>query len=74
VWGGASKTLVAVDFLFVGGDTLGRVSTFINADTTMALASLKKLSQCDVAKVNGYHSGLFRNLPNARIAEITFYI
>jgi glyoxylase-like metal-dependent hydrolase (beta-lactamase superfamily II) len=65
-----SKTLIAGDALFVEGGNLGPAPSFINADTPLALASLKKLAACDIANVIAYHGGLFRNDPNRRIAEI----
>jgi glyoxylase-like metal-dependent hydrolase (beta-lactamase superfamily II) len=65
-----SKTLIAGDALFVDGDSLGPAPAFINADIPLALSSLKKLAQCDVASVIAYHGGLFQNSPNTRIAEI----
>ncbi len=67
----ASKTLIAGDSLFVDGDTLTPAPAFINADATLAISSLKKLTQFDVARVIAYHGGLFQASPNARITEIT---
>jgi glyoxylase-like metal-dependent hydrolase (beta-lactamase superfamily II) len=65
-----SKTLIAGDALFVDGNNLGPAPAFINADIPLALSSLKKLVQCDVASVIAYHGGLFQKSPNTRIAEI----
>lgn len=66
-----SKTLVAGDALFVEGGNLVPAPAFINADTSMALASLKKLTRCDISNVIAYHGGLFQNNPNRRLAEIS---
>jgi glyoxylase-like metal-dependent hydrolase (beta-lactamase superfamily II) len=66
----ASKTLIAGDALFVEGGCLSSAPAFINADTPLAMASLKKLALCDAEHVIAYHGGLFRNSPNMRIAEI----
>ncbi len=66
----ASKTLIAGDSLFVEAGKLAPAPAFINADTPLALRSLRKLTSHDVANVIAYHGGLFQNSPNARIAEI----
>jgi glyoxylase-like metal-dependent hydrolase (beta-lactamase superfamily II) len=66
----ASRTLIAGDSLFVEEGKLASAPAFINADAPLALQSLKKLARCDVACVIAYHSGLFRDSPNERIAEI----
>jgi glyoxylase-like metal-dependent hydrolase (beta-lactamase superfamily II) len=66
----ASRILIAGDSLFVEEGKLSPAPAFINADTSLALQSLKKLTRCDVAGVIAYHGGLFRDAPNARIAEI----
>jgi glyoxylase-like metal-dependent hydrolase (beta-lactamase superfamily II) len=65
-----SKTLIAGDALFVDGGKLGPAPPFINADTGMAMASIKKLSDHDIANVIAYHGGLFRDDPNRRLKEI----
>jgi glyoxylase-like metal-dependent hydrolase (beta-lactamase superfamily II) len=65
-----TKTLIAGDALFVEKENLVPAPPFINADTPMALASLKKLSRCDIANVIAYHGGLFQNNPNGRLAQI----
>ncbi len=67
----ASKTLIAGDALFVEGGSLVPAPPFINADTPMALASIKKFTHCDIANVIAYHGGLFQDDPNRRLAEIT---
>jgi hypothetical protein len=55
----------------VDGGKLGPAPAFINADTPLALQSLKKLARCDVASVIAYHGGLFQDNLNARLAEIS---
>jgi glyoxylase-like metal-dependent hydrolase (beta-lactamase superfamily II) len=67
----ASKTLIAGDALFVEGGKLAPAPPFINADTPMALASLKKLTRYDIANIICYHGGLFRDDCNRRLAELT---
>lgn len=66
-----SKTLVAGDLLFVEKGKLLPAPSFINADTSMAMASIQKLSAYDIANVIAYHGGLFRDNPNQRLKEIT---
>ncbi len=66
----ATKTLVAGDALFVEEGKLCPAPPFINADTGMAYASLKKLSFFDLDNVIAYHGGLFCDNPNRRIVEI----
>jgi glyoxylase-like metal-dependent hydrolase (beta-lactamase superfamily II) len=66
----ATKTLIAGDSLFIEEGRLSPAPAFINADTPLAISSLKKLIQCDIAKVIAYHGGLFTDSPNTRIAEI----
>ncbi len=66
----ASKTLIAGDALFVEGGNLAPAPAFINADSSMALASLKKLAHCDISNVIAYHGGLFQDNANRRLAEI----
>jgi glyoxylase-like metal-dependent hydrolase (beta-lactamase superfamily II) len=66
----ASKTLIAGDSLCVEEGRLSPAPAFINADTPLALSSLKRLSQYDIANVIAYHGGLFQDAPNTRIAEI----
>jgi glyoxylase-like metal-dependent hydrolase (beta-lactamase superfamily II) len=65
-----SKTLVAGDALFVDGGNLAPSPAFINADTSIALASLKKLTRYDIDNIIAYHGGLLRDDCNRRIAEI----
>lgn len=67
----ASKTLIAGDSLFVEAGKLAPAPAFINADTPLALRSLEKLTQFDIANVIAYHGGLFRDSPNTRIKEIS---
>jgi len=66
----ASKTLIAGDALFVDNGKLVPAPAFINADSSGALASLKKLTAFDIANVIAYHGGLFGDDPNGRISEI----
>jgi glyoxylase-like metal-dependent hydrolase (beta-lactamase superfamily II) len=66
----ASKTLIAGDALFVDNGKLVPAPAFINADSSGALASLKKLTAHDIAHVIAYHGGLFGDNPNGRISEI----
>jgi glyoxylase-like metal-dependent hydrolase (beta-lactamase superfamily II) len=66
----AMKTLIAGDALFAEGGNLMPAPAFINADASMAFASLEKLTRCDIANVIAYHGGLFRDEPNIRLAEI----
>lgn len=66
----ATRTLIAGDSLFVDGGKLAPAPAFINADTPMALSSLKKLLRCDVASIIAYHGGIFQDSPNERLAEI----
>jgi len=66
------KTLVTGDALFVENGNLVPAPPFFNADTPMALASLKKLTRYDIETVISYHGGLYRDAPNRRIAEIAF--
>jgi len=66
----ASKTLIVGDALFVDGGNLGPAPSFINADTPLALASLKKLTHCDIANVIAYHGGLFQDNPNQKLEQI----
>jgi len=66
----ASKTLIAGDALFVANGKLGTAPPFINADTPMALASLTKLKNFDIANIIAYHGGLFRDNPNQRFAQV----
>ena len=66
----ATKTLIAGDALFVEEGRLVPAPPFINADTRMAFASLKKLSRCDIVHVIAYHGGIFRDNPNGRLAQI----
>ena len=66
----ASRTLIAGDALFVENGRLVPAPAFINADSTGAMASLKKLASYDIANVVAYHGGLFRDDPNGRISEI----
>ena len=62
--------MIAGDALFVEGDKLVPAPAFINADTPMALASIKKLLNRDIANVIAYHGGLFQDAPNRRLAEM----
>jgi glyoxylase-like metal-dependent hydrolase (beta-lactamase superfamily II) len=64
------KTLVTGDALFVENGNLVPAPSLFNADTPMALASLKKLTRFDIETVISYHGGLYRDAPNRRIAEI----
>ena len=66
----ASKTLIAGDLLFVDGGKLAPAPSFINADTSMAMASIEKLSGYDIANVIAYHGGLFQDDPNRRLKEM----
>jgi glyoxylase-like metal-dependent hydrolase (beta-lactamase superfamily II) len=66
----ATRTLIAGDSLFVEEGRLSPAPAFINADTSLALSSLKRLTQFDIANVIAYHGGLFQDSPNTRIAEI----
>ena len=66
----SSKTLITGDELVVEDGKLAPAPAFINADTPMALASLKKLIRHDIANVVAYHGGLFQDNPNRRLAEI----
>ncbi len=66
----ASKTLIAGDLLFVEKGKLLPAPAFINADTSMAIASIQKLSGYDIASVIAYHGGLFQDDPNLRLKEI----
>jgi glyoxylase-like metal-dependent hydrolase (beta-lactamase superfamily II) len=65
-----SRTLIAGDLLFVEKGKLLPAPSFINADTSMAMASIQKLSAYDIANVIAYHGGLFRDSPNRRLEEI----
>ncbi len=65
-----SKTLIAGDLLFVEKEKLGPAPSFINADTSMAMASIEKISAYDIANVIAYHGGLFQDNPNQRLKEI----
>ena len=65
-----SKTLIAGDALFVENGNLAPAPSFINADPAMALASLQKLTRCDIANIIAYHGGLFRDDPNRRLADL----
>ena len=66
-----SKTLIAGDALFVEEGKLMPAPAFINADSPMALRSLKKLTNYNVDNVIAYHGGLYREDPNKRIYEIS---
>jgi glyoxylase-like metal-dependent hydrolase (beta-lactamase superfamily II) len=66
----ASRILIAGDALFVEGGNLVPAPAFINADPSLALASLEKLTRYDIAGIIAYHGGLFRDNPNGRLAEI----
>jgi len=66
----ASKTLIAGDALFVENGNLAPPPAFINADPSMAIASLKKLTRFDIADIIAYHGGLFRDDCNMRLGEI----
>jgi glyoxylase-like metal-dependent hydrolase (beta-lactamase superfamily II) len=66
----ASKTLIAGDLLFAEKGKLGPAPSLINADTSMAMASIEKISRYDVANVIAYHGGLFQDNPNQRLKEI----
>jgi glyoxylase-like metal-dependent hydrolase (beta-lactamase superfamily II) len=65
-----SKTLIAGDLLFVEKGKLEPAPSFINADTSMAMASIEKISRYDIANVIAYHGGLFQDNPNQRLKEI----
>jgi glyoxylase-like metal-dependent hydrolase (beta-lactamase superfamily II) len=65
-----TKTLIAGDSLFIEEGRLAAAPAFINADAPLALSSLKRLTQCDIANVIAYHGGLFQDSPNTKIAEI----
>jgi glyoxylase-like metal-dependent hydrolase (beta-lactamase superfamily II) len=65
-----SRTLIAGDALFVDGRNLGPAPSFIHADVRMAMASIKKLTDYDIANVIAYHGGLFQDDPNKRLKEI----
>jgi len=66
----ASKTLIAGDLLFVENGKLSPAPSFINADTSMAMTSIEKISGYDIANVIAYHGGLFQDYPNQRLKEI----
>jgi glyoxylase-like metal-dependent hydrolase (beta-lactamase superfamily II) len=66
----ASKTLIAADALFVEGEKLTPAPSFINADPSLAMESIKKFSAFDIANVIAYHGGLFQKNPNERLTEI----
>ena len=65
-----SKTLIAGDLLFVENGKLAPAPSFINADTSMAMASIEKISAYDIGNVIAYHGGLFQDDPNQRLKEI----
>jgi glyoxylase-like metal-dependent hydrolase (beta-lactamase superfamily II) len=65
------KTLVTGDALFVENGSLVLAPPFSNADTRMALESLKKLTRYDIQNVICYHGGLYREAPKRRIEELT---
>jgi glyoxylase-like metal-dependent hydrolase (beta-lactamase superfamily II) len=66
----ASKTLVAGDLLFVEKGNLSPAPSFINADPSMAIASIQKLTDYDIVNIIAYHGGLYQDAPNRRIREI----
>jgi glyoxylase-like metal-dependent hydrolase (beta-lactamase superfamily II) len=66
----SSKTLIAGDAIFIEEGRLSPAPAFINADPPLALSSLKRLTQCDIANVIAYHGGLLTDSPNEKIAEI----
>ncbi len=66
----ASKTLIAGDAVFVQEARLVPAPSFINADSSMALSSLKALARYDVENIIAYHGGLFQQDCNRRLAEI----
>jgi glyoxylase-like metal-dependent hydrolase (beta-lactamase superfamily II) len=65
-----SRTLITGDALFIENGKLVPAPSFFNADTPLAMASLKKLTHYDIANVVAYHGGLFQNDPNRSIAAI----
>jgi glyoxylase-like metal-dependent hydrolase (beta-lactamase superfamily II) len=65
-----SKTMIAGDALFVENGKLGPAPSFINADSRMAIESLRKLAGCDITSIIAYHGGLYRDYPNQRLVQI----
>lgn len=53
----------------VEGQLLGPTPHFAE-NLELAIASLKKLTQYDIANVICYHGGLYQDNPNRRISEL----
>lgn len=65
-----SKVLIAGDALFIEDGSLVPARTSLCFDADLALSSLQKLTNYDIAAVVCYHGGLFTNNPKQRIAEL----
>lgn len=66
-----TKTLIAGDQLnIINGKLMGPNPDF-TPDMNQAHESLKKLTEYDIEKVISYHTGIYTNNPNQRIAELS---
>lgn len=67
----SSKTLIAGDALFVDNSRLTVPPDSLNVDTDLAINSLKKLTQYDIAQIICCHGGLYTKNPNQSLIEFT---